>query len=186
MEPSLYYVSKRTGWWVQKMAIFDDVQYCVYADKVGWWSPKKAKNMLTLYRDGSYQTPFFAFFIDVNLNYFSKLFQFQNFSKLRHICFRCKGCWINTSYIKTFDLFTKCFHKTIITVWFKIKIREKNWRWAAHWNEITCLPNLYNLFSFFFRDENHGASDTDVGGRCCEVSGNDLDRVGRTSSGIEG
>jgi len=36
------------------------------------------------------------------------------------------------------------------------------------------------------RDENHGASDTDVGGRCCEVSGNDLDRVGRTTSGVEG
>lgn len=36
------------------------------------------------------------------------------------------------------------------------------------------------------RDENHGASDTDVGGRCCEVSGNDLDRVGRTTSGGEG
>ena len=47
MEPSLYYVSKRTGWWVQKMAIFDDVQYCIYADKVGGWGPKKAKNILT-------------------------------------------------------------------------------------------------------------------------------------------
>ena len=32
--PSLYYVSKMTAW-VQKIAIFADVQYCIYADIVG-------------------------------------------------------------------------------------------------------------------------------------------------------
>ena len=49
-------------------------------------------------------------------------------------------------------------------------------------------PNhlCFELTLLFFRDENHGASDTDVGGRCCEVSGNDLDRVGRTTSGEDG
>jgi len=35
------------------------------------------------------------------------------------------------------------------------------------------------------RDGSHEAADTDVGGRCCEVSGNDLDR-GRTISGVGG
>ena len=28
--------AKRLGWWVHKMAIFADVQYCIYADIVGW------------------------------------------------------------------------------------------------------------------------------------------------------
>ena len=37
----------------------------------------------------------------------------------------------------------------------------------------------------FFRDGSHEAADTDVGGRCCEVSGNDLDR-GRTISAVGG
>ena len=32
--PSLYYVSKMSGW-VQKMTIFADVQYYIYADIVG-------------------------------------------------------------------------------------------------------------------------------------------------------
>jgi hypothetical protein len=49
--PSLYYVSKRTGWvgrWVQKKVIFADVQYCIYADIMGGWvGLKKSKNVLT-------------------------------------------------------------------------------------------------------------------------------------------
>ena len=45
MGSSLYYVSKRTGsvGWVKKMTIFADVQYCIYADKVGGWGPKRSK-----------------------------------------------------------------------------------------------------------------------------------------------
>ena len=39
-------VSQRTGW-VRKMAIFADVQYCIYADIVGGWVRKSSKNMLT-------------------------------------------------------------------------------------------------------------------------------------------
>ena len=35
LRPSLYYVSKRTGWMGQKKARFTDVQYCIHADKVG-------------------------------------------------------------------------------------------------------------------------------------------------------
>ena len=33
--PSLYYVSKRTGWVGLEMTIFADIQYWIYADKVG-------------------------------------------------------------------------------------------------------------------------------------------------------
>ena len=40
-----------------------------------------------------------------------------------------------------------------------------------------CLQNAL----FFCRDSaHHEAYDTEVGGRCCEVSGNDLDRRRRT------
>ena len=35
MGPSLYYVSKELGGCFQKMDIFPDVQYCIYADIVG-------------------------------------------------------------------------------------------------------------------------------------------------------
>ena len=34
MRPSLYYVSKKTGWVGLKKAVFTDVQYCIYADTV--------------------------------------------------------------------------------------------------------------------------------------------------------
>ena len=40
--------AKGLGGWVQKMAIFADVQYCIYANIVGGWvGQKKSKNMLT-------------------------------------------------------------------------------------------------------------------------------------------
>ena len=39
-EQSLYYVSKRTGWVGLENGPFADVQYCIYADKVGGWGPK--------------------------------------------------------------------------------------------------------------------------------------------------
>ena len=36
------------GGWVQKKAIFPDVQYCIYAkNHSGWAGQKKSKNMLT-------------------------------------------------------------------------------------------------------------------------------------------
>ena len=41
--PSIYYVSKELGGWVQKMAVFGDLQYCIYADftpLVGGWVRK--------------------------------------------------------------------------------------------------------------------------------------------------
>ena len=46
--PSLYYVSKRTGWvglenHFLKMTSFADVHYCIYADKVGEWVQKGQK-----------------------------------------------------------------------------------------------------------------------------------------------
>ena len=40
-------LDKGLGGWGRKMAIFADVQYCIYADKVGGWGSIKAKNMLT-------------------------------------------------------------------------------------------------------------------------------------------
>ena len=41
-----YYVIKEVGWWGQKMAIFDDLQYCRLSKSwVG--GPKKVKNMMT-------------------------------------------------------------------------------------------------------------------------------------------
>ena len=40
--------AKGLGWWGQKMAVFSDVQYCIYADNhSGWVGQKKSKNMLT-------------------------------------------------------------------------------------------------------------------------------------------
>ena len=46
--PSLYYVSKRTGWvglenHFLKMTSFADVHYCIYADKMGGWVQKRPK-----------------------------------------------------------------------------------------------------------------------------------------------
>ena len=35
--------AKRVGGWIQKMANFADVQYCIYAYKVGGWGPKRPK-----------------------------------------------------------------------------------------------------------------------------------------------
>ena len=44
--PFKYYVIKEVGGWGQKMAIFDDLQYCKSSKKwVG--APKKVKNMMT-------------------------------------------------------------------------------------------------------------------------------------------
>ena len=44
--PFKYYVIKEVGGWGQKMAIFDDLQYCKSSKKwVG--GPKKVKNMMT-------------------------------------------------------------------------------------------------------------------------------------------
>ena len=44
--PFKYYVIKEVGGWGQKMAIFDDLQYCKSSKKwVG--GPKKVKNMIT-------------------------------------------------------------------------------------------------------------------------------------------
>ena len=44
--PSIYYVSKGLGGWVQKMAVFADDQFCIYADftpLVGGWVRKGPK-----------------------------------------------------------------------------------------------------------------------------------------------
>ena len=42
--PSLYYVSIRLGVWGQKIAIFGDVQNCIYDDSEWpWVGPKKPK-----------------------------------------------------------------------------------------------------------------------------------------------
>ena len=38
-------LAKGLGGWRRKMAIFADVQYCIYADK--WVGSKKANNLLT-------------------------------------------------------------------------------------------------------------------------------------------
>ena len=35
--------AKKLGGWVYKMDSFADVQYCIYANKVGGWGPKKTK-----------------------------------------------------------------------------------------------------------------------------------------------
>ena len=36
--PSLYYVSKRTGWVeFKKIVIISDIYYCIYADILGGW-----------------------------------------------------------------------------------------------------------------------------------------------------
>ena len=44
--PFKYYVIKEMGGWGQKMAIFDDLQYCKSSKKwVG--GPNKVKNMMT-------------------------------------------------------------------------------------------------------------------------------------------
>ena len=44
--PFKYYVIKEVGGWGQKMAIFDDLQYCTSTKRlVG--GPKKVKNMMT-------------------------------------------------------------------------------------------------------------------------------------------
>jgi hypothetical protein len=44
--PFKYYVIKELGGWGQKMAIFDDLQYCKSTKRwVG--GPKKVKNMMT-------------------------------------------------------------------------------------------------------------------------------------------
>ena len=44
--PFKYYVIKEVDGWGQKMAIFDDLQYCKSSKRwVGW--PKKVKNMMT-------------------------------------------------------------------------------------------------------------------------------------------
>ena len=40
--PSIFYVSKRTGFEYPKMTVFADVQYCIYADNVG--GSKKVQN----------------------------------------------------------------------------------------------------------------------------------------------
>ena len=44
--PFKYYIIKEVGGWGQKMAIFDDLQYCKSSKRwVG--GPKKVKNMMT-------------------------------------------------------------------------------------------------------------------------------------------
>ena len=43
--PFKYYVIKEVGGWDQKMAMFDDLQYCKSIKEVG--GPKKVKNMMT-------------------------------------------------------------------------------------------------------------------------------------------
>ena len=43
---------------LKKMAKFADVQYCIYADKVGGLSIKKAQNVLTYFSDGPLPTLF--------------------------------------------------------------------------------------------------------------------------------
>ena len=35
--------AKGPGGWVKKMVNFANVQYCIYADKVGGWGPKRPK-----------------------------------------------------------------------------------------------------------------------------------------------
>ena len=44
--PFKYYVIKEMGGWGQKMAIFDDLQYCK-SSKSWVGGPKKVKNMMT-------------------------------------------------------------------------------------------------------------------------------------------
>ena len=44
--PFKYYVIKEVGGWGQKMAIFDDLQYCK-PSKSWVGGPKKVKNMMT-------------------------------------------------------------------------------------------------------------------------------------------
>ena len=45
-EPFKYYAIKEVGGWGQKMAIFDDLQYCKISKRwVG--GPKKVKNVMT-------------------------------------------------------------------------------------------------------------------------------------------
>jgi hypothetical protein len=44
--PFKYYVIKEVGGWGQKMAIFDDLQYCK-SSKTWVGGPKKVKNMMT-------------------------------------------------------------------------------------------------------------------------------------------
>ena len=44
--PFKYYVIKEVGGWRQKMAIFDDLQYCK-SSKTWVGGPKKVKNMMT-------------------------------------------------------------------------------------------------------------------------------------------
>ena len=44
--PFKYYVIKDVGGWGQKMAIFDDLQYCK-SSKRWMGGPKKVKNMMT-------------------------------------------------------------------------------------------------------------------------------------------
>jgi hypothetical protein len=49
--PFKYYVIKEVGRWGQKMAIFDDLQYCKSSKR--WVAgPKKVKNMMTKYLNG--------------------------------------------------------------------------------------------------------------------------------------
>ena len=45
--------SKGLGGGFEKIAIFADVQYCIYADIISGWVKRKSKNMLTQYRDGA-------------------------------------------------------------------------------------------------------------------------------------
>ena len=43
MGPSLYYVSKRTGWVGLENGHFCCVQYCIYAENVSGWATKRPK-----------------------------------------------------------------------------------------------------------------------------------------------
>ena len=43
MGPFKYYVIKEVGGWGQKMAIFDDLQYCE-SSEVGGWAKKSQKH----------------------------------------------------------------------------------------------------------------------------------------------
>ena len=55
---TLFSSQKGTCIVLKKMASFADVQYCIYADKVGGLSIKKAQNVLTYFSDGPLPTLF--------------------------------------------------------------------------------------------------------------------------------
>ena len=41
-------IAKGLVGWVQRMAVFADVHYCIYADIVFGWLQKRSKNVLTV------------------------------------------------------------------------------------------------------------------------------------------